>query len=102
MAEPWVTLADFKNDQALDAQVTARDDQSLQRALDAARAFVERWRPDLNYTGPWTVDPLVKLGTLRLAAHWSVRGSVDLGELGERRSTRALDDDIYVQLGIRR
>lgn len=100
MVAPWVTLADLKNDQALDAQVLTRDDAALQRVLDAAMAFVQRWRPDLNYAGAWTVPADIRLGTLRLAAHWSVRKSIDLGELGQRM-VRSLDPDIRLQLGIR-
>jgi hypothetical protein len=99
----WITLDELKNDQSLDAQVLTRDDQSLQRVLTAAMAFVQRWRPDLTYTGPWTVPADIKLGTIRLAAHWSVRMSLDLGEMGSRRADKSgLDSDIYLQLGIRR
>ena len=96
----WVSLAELKNDQALDAQALSRDDQALQRVLDAAMAWVQARRPDLTYTGDWTVPADVRLGTLRLAARWSMHGNVDLGELGSARTAR-LDRDIYELLGIR-
>lgn len=106
MAGPsWVTLADLKNDQVLDGQLTTRDDQALQRTLDAAMAWVQAHRADLDYQGAWTVPADVRLGTIRLAARWFVRrvvapnvrfttGSVSMIEM--MRS----DPDIYMQLGI--
>lgn len=102
MAVEWVTLAELKNDQSLDQPLlTTRDDESLQRVLWAAMDFVRQYRPDLNYSNPTTVPATVKLGTLRLAAHWSMRKSIDLGEQGQRRNSE-LDANIYMQLGIRR
>jgi hypothetical protein len=100
MSTPWVTLDELKNDQSLDGQLLARDDAELQRCLNAAMVFVRKWRPDVNYSGAWTVPEDIKLGTLRLAAHWSVRKSIDLGDLGERR-VHNVDPDIRLQLGIR-
>lgn len=98
-----MTLAEFKNDQYLDTQALARDDAALQRTLDAAMDWVQEHRPDLNYAGPSTVPKRVKLGTLRLAARWSMQGTADLGELGEQGSRRIwrLDADIYSMLGVR-
>jgi len=98
MAE-WVTLAELKNDNSLDGQTLSRDDEALQRVLDAAMTFVEVHRPDLEYLGPHTVPKHIRLGTLRLAASWSVRSSVDLGELGSRRAPR-LEPEVYTMLGI--
>lgn len=99
----WVTLAELKNDQYLDTQALARDDQALQRTLNAAMAWVQRHRPDLNYFGVTTVPEDVRLGTLRLAARWSMQSTADLGELGEQGSRRIwrLDADIYSMLGVR-
>jgi hypothetical protein len=100
----WVTIADLKNDQTLDNQLNARDDEALQRTLDAAMSWVEARRPDLSYHGPWSVPAEVKLGTIRLAARWFIRrispdGMVNLGELGTGMVMR-VDPDIYLQLGI--
>lgn len=99
----WVTLAELKNDQYLDTQTLTRDDQALQRNLNAAMSWVQRHRPDLNYASEATVDEDIKLGTLRLAARWSMQGTADLGELGEQGSRRIwrLDTDIYSMLGVR-
>lgn len=101
---PWVTIDDLKNDQTLDGQLTTRDDQALQRTLDAAMSWVEARRPDVSYHGPHSVPPEVKLGTIRLAARWFLRrvspdGMVNLGELGTGMVMR-VDPDIYLQLGI--
>lgn len=101
----WVSVAELKNDQSLDGQVTSRDDEALQRALDAAVAWVEPRRPDVNFlSGPSPVPDSVRLGTLRLAARWFVRrnspdGLVALGELGTGRVPR-VDNDIIMQLGL--
>jgi hypothetical protein len=105
MASPdWVTLAELKNDQTLDGQLTARDDQALQRTLDAAMSWVQNHRTDIDYHGAWTVPAEVRLGTVRLAARWFVRrvspdGLVNLGDLGTGTVMRT-DPDIYMQLGI--
>jgi hypothetical protein len=100
----WVTLEELKNDQTLDGQLTSRDDEALQRTLNAAMAWVEEHRPDLDYHGPWTVPLEVQLGTIRLAARWFVRrvspdGTVSMGMLGSGNVTR-VDPDIWMQLGI--
>jgi hypothetical protein len=105
MSSPsWVTLAELKNDQTLDGQLTERDDEALQRTLDAAMSWVEAHRTDLDYHGAWTVPAEVRLGTVRLAARWFVRrvspnGMVNLGDLGSGSVMRN-DPDIYMQLGI--
>lgn len=95
----WVTLDDLKNDQGLDVQPTGRDDKALQRHLDAAKAWVQAHRPDLHYASAQTVPADVRLGTLRLAAHFS--GAIDLGELGSTQGSR-IPADIYALLGVPR
>lgn len=101
----WVTLEQLKNDQTLDQnQLTDRDDEALQRTLDAAMSWVMDHRRDLDYHGPWTVPAHVQLGTIRLAARWFVRrvspdGMVNLGDLGSGVVLQT-DPDIYQQLGI--
>ena len=104
-AVAWVTLEELKNDQTLDGQpLIDRDDEALQRTLDAAMSWVMSHRTDLDYFGDWTVPDDVRLGTIRLAARWFVRrispdGLVQLGEAGTGMVMRA-DPDIYMQLGI--
>ncbi|MGH3985878.1 MAG: hypothetical protein ACRDTZ_00990 [Pseudonocardiaceae bacterium] len=112
MAAPtWVTLDELKNDQTLDSQLTARDDEALQRTLEAAMVWVMAHRTDLDYHGAWSVPADVRLGTLRLAARWFVRrvspdGMVQLGELSQNYArlgagmVQRADPDIYMQLGI--
>jgi hypothetical protein len=105
MAAPsWVTLAELKNDQTLDSSLTDRDDEALQRTLDAAMSWVMDHRRDIDYHGSWTVPAEVRLGTIRLAARWFVRrvspdGTVSLGDLGSGTVMRT-DPDIWMQLGI--
>lgn len=105
MSEPdWVTIDELKNDQTLDNQLTSRDDEALQRTLEAAMSWVEEHRPDLDFHGRWTVPAEVRLGTIRLAARWFVRrvspdGMVQLGDLSGGMVLRS-DPDIYMQLGI--
>ncbi|MGH3795945.1 MAG: hypothetical protein ACRDS0_36885 [Pseudonocardiaceae bacterium] len=105
MAAPtWVTLEELKNDQTLDGQLNTRDDEALQRALDAAMSWVMEHRTDLDYHGAWTVPNHIQLGTIRLAARWFVRrispdGLVNMGTLGTG-NVMASDPDIYMQLGI--
>lgn len=102
---PWVTLEQLKNDQTLDQNsLTDRDDEALQRTLDAAVSWVMQHRPDLDYHGPWTVPMHVQLGTIRLAARWFVRrvspdGTINLGDLGSG-VVLSTDPDIWMQLGI--
>ncbi|MGH3546689.1 MAG: hypothetical protein ACRDQU_00885 [Pseudonocardiaceae bacterium] len=103
-APSWVTLEALKNDQTLDGTLSTRDDEALQRALNAAMAWVQDHRPDLDYHGAWTVPLYVQLGTIRLAARWFVRrvspdGLVNMGTLGTG-NVMASDPDIYMQLGI--
>lgn len=104
------TVADVKVDAGIDAADT-RDDERLSLVLDAAVAFVQRVRPDYNYTG----DPLddraapgadVRLGTMRLAYRWHVRrrspdGLVAMAELGSAR-VPGFDPDIEQLLRIGR
>lgn len=105
MAAPsWVTLEELKNDQTLDSSLTERDDEALQRTLDAAMSWVMEHRRDIDYHGAWTVPAEVRLGTIRLAARWFVRrvspdGTVNLGDLGSGTVMRT-DPDIWMQLGI--
>lgn len=105
MAGPdWVQLEELKNDQTLDGQLTARDDEALQRTLDAAMSWVMSHRTDLDYHGSWTVPADIRLGTIRLAARWFVRrvspdGVVNLGENSSGNVLRT-DPDIWMQLGI--
>jgi hypothetical protein len=105
MASPaWVTLEALKNDQVLDGQLTDRDDEALQRVLDAAMSWVQTHRTDLDFHGSWTVPVEVQLGTLRLAARWFTRrvspnGIVQLGDLSSGMVMKT-DPDIYMQLGI--
>lgn len=104
----WVTIHDLKNDQTLDDRVSGRDDEALQRVLDAAMVWVESHRPDLSYQGAWTVPADVRLGTIRLAARWFVRrispdGTIHLGDLGTgtiNATWVTADPDIQMQLGI--
>lgn len=104
MTTNWVTLAELKNDQTLDGQITSRDDEALQRVLDAAMSWVMEHRTDLDYHGAWSVPADVRLGTIRLAARWFIRrvspdGMVQLGENSSGMVQRT-DPDIYMQLGI--
>lgn len=105
MAAPvWVTLEELKNDQVLDGQLTTRDDEALQRVLDAAMSWVMTHRPDIDYHGSWTVPNEIRLGTIRLAARWFTRrvspnGIVQLGDLSTG-TVMKIDPDIYMQLGI--
>lgn len=105
MADPtWCTLEELKNDQTLDENLTARDDEALQRSLVAAMIWVQDHRPDIDYHGSWTVPAYIRLGTLRLAARWFIRrvspdGMVQMGDAGIARIT-IVDPDIYMQLGI--
>lgn len=101
---PWVTLADLKNNLSMDSQITYRDDWALRRSLDAAMAWVQEQRPELDYHGPWSVSPAVKLGTVLLAARWFTRrnspdGLVNFGELGTGTVPR-IDGDIAMLLGV--
>jgi len=101
----WLTLEALKNDQTLDrSALSTRDDEAMQRVLDAAQAWVEAHRPDLDYHGAWTVPLDVQLGALRLAARWFVRrvspdGTVNMGGMGTA-TVMASDPDILIQLGI--
>lgn len=106
MTTNWVTLAELKNDQTLDGQLTDRDDEALQRTLTAAMEWVMTHRTDLDYHGAWSVPADVRLGTIRLAARWFIRrvspdGVVNLGEMSMSTGVvQRTDPDIYMQLGI--
>lgn len=96
------TLEEFKRDAGIDS---GGDDPKLQQTLDAAVAFVQRVRTDLQYDplNPEQVDlpepdPDVILGTLRVAGRWharrrSVDGVIALGEMGTTRMP-SFDADI--------
>jgi len=101
------TLDALKTELSIEPEDTASDD-SLTGALDAAVAFVQRVRSDLNYTTTGTGQPTaeVVLGTLRLAARWHIRrrspdALIQMGELGAAR-VRSFDPDIERLLGIGR
>jgi hypothetical protein len=93
------------------AEDETRSDDQLQMVLDASVAFVERVRPDVNYTE----DPLSELpqptadlvlGTVRLASRWHDRrrapdGQISMGEFGST-SVPSVDPDISRLLGIGR
>jgi hypothetical protein len=101
------TLADYKADQ----KTKSDEDAAVQESLDAAVAFVERVRDDLNFaddplSGKLPVTSDVLLGTIRLASRWYVRrntpqGLLQMGDLGQVRLP-AYDGDIERQLGIGR
>lgn len=102
------TLDDLKRDKDIS---DTRDDAALQPNLDAAIAFVERVRPEFNYSGDElselpepTADMF--LGTIRLALRWFARRKspealIELGELGSARIP-SFDPDIERMLGIGR
>lgn len=102
------TLADLRSDREYDESIT-RDDAELQRCLDAAVAFVEHVRSDLNFGGDAekpSPDAAVTLGTIRLAARWFTRrrspdALVEMGELGSGR-VPSFDPDIERLLRIGR
>ncbi|MFI5607774.1 head-tail connector protein [Amycolatopsis sp. NPDC051903] len=88
---------------------TTSDDPVLQQNLDAAVAFVEGVRSDLDFAdepeGP-APDSQVILGTVRLAGRWFTRrrspeALVDMGELGSTR-VPSFDPDIERLLRIGR
>jgi hypothetical protein len=106
----WADLAGLKADKGIDPSDT-RDDAVLIVHLDAAKAFVERVRPEFDYPGdglsglPPVPADLV-LGTYRLAARWFARRrSPDAlivgGETGSSR-VPSFDTDIDRLLGIGR
>jgi hypothetical protein len=102
------TLADYKREQKV---TTSDSEEAIQQSLDAAVAFVERVRDDLNFSEdplsdkkPVTAD--VFLGTIRLASRWYVRrntpqGLIQMNDLGQVRLP-AYDADIERQLGVGR
>lgn len=101
-------LADLKSDMDIEDQNL---DTVLQTMLDAAVSFVERVRPQFNYTA----DPLSDLpeptadhllGTIRLARRWNERRKspdalIDMGALGSARIP-SFDPDIEKLLRIGR
>jgi hypothetical protein len=105
----WPPALDTLKD---DLAVTdGRDDERLQRVLDAAVTFVERVHAGaLGFTG--TEDPPlpspssdVELGTIRLAGRWHQRrrspdGLVQMGDLGTARVTSYdVDIDRLLRIG---
>jgi hypothetical protein len=100
------TLEELKADQKIPVDT---DDDSLQVNLDAAVAFVEAVRTDLDFSAePEGKAPnaQVILGTIRLAARWFTRrrspeALVDAGELGSAR-VPSFDPDIERLLSIGR
>lgn len=107
----WPPALDvLRLDRGLKESETEQDER-LQQTLDAAVAFVERVRPDFNYTE----DPLSEypeptadhvLGTVRLAGRWHDRrrapdGQIGMGELGTT-SVPSVDPDVSRLLGIGR
>lgn len=104
------TVDDLKDELNIPLDDT-RDDERLQRTLDAAVAFVQSVRTRFNYDG----DPLstlpaptadLVLGTLRLAGRWHTRrrspdGLVAMAEQGSAR-VPAFDSDIEKLLRIGR
>lgn len=100
------TLEQFRADAGVDAlglPGEPEDSETLQRVLDAAVAYVERVRPDVDYDGAGSTGypPVTAehhLGTLRMAARlWARRRTVDgvisAGDLGTAR-VPAYDADI--------
>lgn len=97
------TLEDLKNDLGIAADDT-RDDAKLTATLQAAVAYVERVRSDLDFESGVPAD--VSLGTVRLAGRWHTRrrspdGLVNMAELGASR-VPGVDPDIERLLGIGR
>lgn len=104
------TLDELKIDMKVDL-TDLRDDDRLTQVLDAAVAFVERVRSDVNFTA----DPLstlpdpsadVRLGVLRLAGRWDVRrrspdALIQMAEMGASR-VPPFDSDIERLLGVGR
>lgn len=93
-----------------DAQIPGTgEDAVIQRNLDAAVAFVQGQRSDLDFgPHPLGTPPSddVCLGTIRLAARWFARrrspeALVDMAELGSARIP-SFDPDIERLLGIGR
>lgn len=108
MATSWPpTLDALKAEMQIEWSDDTSDD-SLTLTLDAAVAFVERVRADLNFTTTGTNRPTAEhiLGTLRLAARWYTRrrspdALIQMGELGAAR-VPSFDPDIERLLGIGR
>jgi len=95
------SLEDLKLDLKIEDD---RDDERLQQMLDAAVAYVERVRSDVDYSAPVPADLVV--GALRLAGRWNSRrrspdALVDAGDLGSSRIP-GVDPDIERLLGIGR
>lgn len=108
MATSWPpTLDALKAEMQIEFTDDASD-EALTLALDAAVAFVQRVRSDLNFTTTGTGQPTAEhyLGTLRLAARWFTRrrspdALIQMGELGAAR-VPSFDPDIERLLGIGR
>jgi hypothetical protein len=90
----------------------SRDDERLQRVLDAAVAFVERVHAGGYDFGTDDSDPPlptpssdIELGTVRLAGRWHIRrrspdGLIQMGDLGTARVTSYdVDIDRLLRIG---
>ena len=109
MSRPWVSVVDLKLDLGVELEDT-RDDAQYADVLSAAVAFVERVRPEFNFSGqqlllPAPPDDLI-LGTVRLAARWHQRrkspdGLYAMDDFGTSR-VPSFDPDIERLLGIGR
>lgn len=96
------TIEDMKVDMGIDAE-DDRDDDKLEQVLAASIKFVQRRRPEFNYTsdlGSDRPDPDADLflGTIRLAGRWHTRrrspdALVDMAEQGSGRIP-SFDPDI--------
>lgn len=111
------TLASYKTDLKLDED-DDRFDDALQGTLDAAVAYVERVRDDVDYLAYAAVTPTVRdvtltaltmdhvIGTLRLARRWDLRRDTPTAMLlaGTVGSTgmATWDPDVEKQLRIGR
>lgn len=98
----WLPIADVAAQIA--RQGDPADDVTLEAARVGAAAYVERVRPDLDWTGDPSPD--VKLGALILAARFHARKGSPMGvatfaEFGAAQIVR-LDPDVERLLGLAR
>lgn len=96
----WLTTADV----AQWAQTSEADATGLAAAVDAAAAWVQQKRSDLDWSSPDAPGKAVKLGATMLAWRWYQRYSSSLGVTGypDMASGGILryDPDIAQLLGI--
>lgn len=95
----WITADDV----AAFLRVSANS--RIEDVTPAARAWVERCRPDLDYTG--TISPDVRLGAIMYAALLYQQGSAPSGlpayeDLGQYDDTGYALHNIYRLIGYRR